>query len=147
VGVARFRLGVCLVLALVVTLIAGAQQAVAVPSPNLVISQIYGGGGNSGAPYTNDYIEIFNRGNSPVALIEGGYSLQYASALGTGNFGANSAQLTPLPGGLLLPGQRWLVQEAGGTAGAPLPTPDVVDSTPINMSAVGGKVAIVTGTD
>jgi uncharacterized protein len=147
VGVARFRLGGCLVLALVVTLIAGAQQAVAVPSPNLVISQIYGGGGNSGAPYTNDYIEIFNRGNSPVALIEGGYSLQYASALGTGNFGANSAQLTPLPGGLLLPGQRWLVQEAGGTAGAPLPTPDVVDSTPINMSAVGGKVAIVTGTD
>jgi predicted extracellular nuclease len=147
VGVARFRLGGCLVLALVVTLIAGAQQAVAVPSPNLVISQIYGGGGNSGAPYMNDYIEIFNRGNSPVALIEGGYSLQYASALGTGNFGANSAQLTPLPGGLLLPGQRWLVQEAGGTAGAPLPTPDVVDSTPINMSAVGGKVAIVTGTD
>ncbi len=144
-GAARFRLGACLVVALVAMLIAGAQQAVAVPSPNLVISQLYGGGGNSGAPYTNDYIEIFNRGNSPVALF--GYSLQYASALGTGNFGANSAQLTELPGGLLLPGQRWLVQEAGGTAGSPLPTPDVVDTTPINMAAAGGKVAIVTGTD
>jgi predicted extracellular nuclease len=137
-------LGACVVFALVATLIAGAQQAVAVPSPNLVVSQIYGGGGNSGAPYTNDYIEIFNRGNSPVALA--GYSLQYASATGFGNFGANSAQLTELPGGVLLPGQRWLVQEAGGAAGAPLPAPDVVDPTPINMSAVGGKVAIVTGT-
>jgi predicted extracellular nuclease len=138
-------LGACLVLALITTLIAGAQQAVAVPSPNLVISQIYGGGGNSGAPYTNDYIEIFNRGNSPVSLL--GYSLQYASALGTGNFGANSGQLTELPGGSLLPGQRWLVQEAGGAAGAPLPAPDLVDDTPINMSAIGGKVALVTGTD
>jgi predicted extracellular nuclease len=145
VKAARFRMGAFLFAALVVVLV-GASPAYAV-SPNLVISQIYGGGGNSGAPYTNDYIEIFNRGNSPVALVEGGYSLQYASATGTGDFGANSAQLTPLPAGLLLPGQRWLVQEAGGTVGAPLPTPDVVDSTPINMAAATGKVALVTGTD
>ena len=29
----------------------------------LVISQIFGGGGNSGAPFRNDFIEIFNNGN------------------------------------------------------------------------------------
>lgn len=32
-------------------------------SPDLVISQVYGGGGNSGAPYTHDFIELFNRGH------------------------------------------------------------------------------------
>lgn len=36
------------------------------PSPNIVISQVYGGGGNSGATYRNDFIELFNRGSTPV---------------------------------------------------------------------------------
>ena len=71
-----------------------AGQALAV-SPNLVVSQVYGGGGNAGAPYTHDYIEIFNRGTTSASLA--GMSLQYTSATGTGNFGANSAQLTELP--------------------------------------------------
>ncbi|MEQ1530867.1 MAG: hypothetical protein ABL925_16240, partial [Methylococcales bacterium] len=31
-------------------------------SPNIVISQVYGGGGNTGATYKNDFIELFNRG-------------------------------------------------------------------------------------
>ena len=52
-------------------------------SPNIVISQIYGGGGNTGAQFTNDYIEIFNRGSTTVDVA--GWSLQYASATGTGN--------------------------------------------------------------
>src|SRR5689334_10418958 len=37
----------------------------------LVISQVYGAGGNSGTPpptYTNDFVEIFNPGTSTVAL-------------------------------------------------------------------------------
>lgn len=50
-------------------------------SSGLVISQLYGGGGNSNAPFTNDFIEIFNRGNTPVSL--SGLSLQYTSATGT----------------------------------------------------------------
>jgi hypothetical protein len=128
----------------VAALALGATPAVAV-SPNLVISQVYGGGGNTGAPYTNDYIEIFNRGNSIVFL--NGYSLQYTSATGTGNFGANSGLITEFLGGALVPGQHWLIQEAGGAVGSPLPTPDVVDATPISMSATGGKVALVTDAD
>jgi predicted extracellular nuclease len=116
-----------------------AQKTLAV-SPNVVISQVYGGGGNSGAQYTNDYIELYNRGTTTVSLV--GWSLQYASATGTGNFGANSSQITPLSGSLA-PGQYFLVQEAAGSGSpAPLPTPDVTDSTPINMSATGGKVAL-----
>src|SRR3989304_934077 len=37
-------------------------------SPNIVISQVYGGGGNAGATYTHDFSELFNRGASPVSL-------------------------------------------------------------------------------
>jgi uncharacterized protein len=110
-------------------------------SPDIVISQVYGGGGNSGAPYTNDFVELFNHSQQAVSL--NGWSIQYASAAGTGNFGANSGQLTELGDVSLQPGQYLLVQEAGGANGATLPAPDVVDATPINMSATGGKVALV----
>ncbi|HMI22608.1 MAG TPA: lamin tail domain-containing protein, partial [Gaiellaceae bacterium] len=129
----------------VVFLLAGGQAAQAA-SPNLVLSQIYGGGGNASAQYTHDLIEIFNRGTTSVSLA--GLSLQYASATGTGNLGANSSQLTELTGGTLAPGQYFLVQEASGTSPAPGPNfvADVIDATPINMAAGGGKVALVTGT-
>ncbi len=111
-------------------------------SPDLVISQVYGGGGNSGATLTNDYVEIFNRGAAPVSL--GGKSVQYASATGTGNFGSSASQLTVLPVVTLSPGQYFLVQEAGGTTGSPLPAADAVGT--INMSATAGKVALVNST-
>ncbi len=117
---------------------------VAAQSSTVVISQVYGGGGNAEATYTHDYIEIFNRGSAPVSL--NGLSLQYASATGTGNFGASASQLTELPNISLQPGQYFLIQEAGGTTGSALPSPDFVDATPINLSASGGKVALVTGT-
>jgi uncharacterized protein len=90
-----------------------AQTAVAI-SPDLVISQVYGGGGNSGATYTHDFIEIFNRGTAPASLA--GMSLQYASATGTGNFGSSTTQLTELPDVTIQPGQYFLVQEAQGSA-------------------------------
>src|SRR2546427_1969938 len=140
------RWGSLLVLvATLVSLLPLGRPASAAPA-DLVISQIYGGGGNTGAPYQNDYIEIFNRGAAAVAL--GGLSLQYTSATGTGNLGANAFQLTELPTMTLAPGQYLLVQEAPGAGvAAPLPAPDVIDPTPINMSATGGKVALVSGTD
>jgi predicted extracellular nuclease len=111
------------------------------PSPNLVISQIYGGGGNSGAVYTHDYIEIFNRGTTSVSLA--GTSLQYTSAAGTGNLGSASNQLTELPSVTIPPGGYFLVQEASNAAvGSPLPSPDHVDPTPIAMAVGAGKVAL-----
>jgi predicted extracellular nuclease len=112
---------------------------------DVVISQVYGGGGNSGAFYKNDFVELFNRSTLPVSLA--GMSIQYTSASGTGNFGANSGQITPLPSVTLLPGQYFLVQEAAGSGGtSALPTPDATDSSPINMSGTGGKVALVNST-
>ncbi len=113
-------------------------------SPNLVVSQVYGGGGNTGATHTHDFIEVFNRGPAGAPL--NGMSLQYAAATGTGSFGANAGQLTELPDVTLAPGQYFLVQEGAGAGnGVALPAPDAIDPTPIAMAAGAGKVALVTG--
>lgn len=101
-------------------------------SPDIVISQVYGGGGNTGAPYRNDFIELFNRGNAAVDIT--GWSVQYASTSGT------TWQVTALSGSIA-PGQYYLVQEAGGANGVALPTPDATGT--IAMAAANGKVALV----
>lgn len=105
-----------------------------VGSTGVVISQIYGGGGNSGAPFRNDFIEVFNNGNTPVDLT--GWSVQYASAT------ASSWSVTPLASLVLQPGQYYLIQEgSGGSNGLLLPTPDATGT--IAMAAGSGKVALV----
>jgi hypothetical protein len=106
----------------------------------LVISQVYGGGGNSGAVYTNDFIEIFNRGAATVDFAVTPYSVQYAGA--TSNFSSNRTDIT---GGVLSPGHYYLIQEAsGGLAGIALPPADATGT--INLAATAGKVALVRGT-
>ena len=110
----------------------------------IVISQVYGGGGNANATYTHDFVELFNRGTSTVSLE--GWSIQYTSAVGTGTFGSATNLITPLSGSLA-PGQYLLVQESSNAAvGAPLPTPDVTDDSPILMAGNAGKVALVNTT-
>jgi predicted extracellular nuclease len=101
-------------------------------APKVVISQVYGGGGNSGATLENDFVELFNADSVPVSLT--GWSVQYTSSSGT------SWQVTPLSG-TIQPGQHYLVQEAQGAGGtADLPTPDA--SGTIAMSGTSGKVAL-----
>ena len=53
-------------------------QAVDISSP-VVISEVYGGGGNTGAPFTNDFIELYNKGDDGHRPVDG-WSVQYASA-------------------------------------------------------------------
>jgi predicted extracellular nuclease len=120
-----------------------AATATASPS-GIVISQVYGGGGNASATYTHDYVELFNAGATTVPLE--GWSIQYASATGTGNFGSATTSITPLSGAIA-PGQYVLVQESSNAAvGAPLPEPYITDATPISMAAGAGKVALVNTT-
>lgn len=110
-----------------------ALSAPALAASPVVISQVYGGGGNSGAKYQNDFIELFNRSSADVDIT--GWSVQYASAAGT------SWQVTPLTG-VLKPGQYYLVQQAVGAGGTDaLPTPDAKNTTA--LSATAGKVALV----
>ncbi len=110
------------------------------PLNTIVISQVYGGGGNSGAQYRNDFVELFNRGTTPVTLT--GWTVQYASA--TGPAPAASWVSTTLTG-TIAPGKYYLVQEAsGGAIGAILPTADLTGTFEMNTSA--GKVALVMTT-
>jgi hypothetical protein len=102
----------------------------------VVISQVYGGGGNAGATLRNDFIELHNIGSGDASLE--GMSVQYASSGGT------SWQVTTLHG-TLAAGQFYLVQEAKGTGGTvDLPNPDATGT--IAMSATSGKVALVKST-
>jgi predicted extracellular nuclease len=115
--------------------LAAAFSAPALAASPVVISQVYGGGGNSGATIKNDFIELFNRSDAAVDI--SGWSVQYASAAGT------SWQVTKLSGKTVLqPGQYFLVQESAGTGGSvDLPTPDA--SGTLALSGTTGKVALV----
>jgi predicted extracellular nuclease len=110
--------------------------AAAPQSNDIRISQVYGGGGNTGATYKNDFIELFNAGTTTVDVT--GWSVQYASATGTGAW----AGLTILSGSIA-PGQYYLIKEAQGAGGTvELPTPDITGT--LTMGASNGKVALVS---
>ena len=115
----------------------GDLSATKIAAPALVISQVYGGGGNSGAALTNDFIEIFNPGSQPQSTK--GLSVQYASSAGT------TWQVTQLVEKSIPAGGYYLIQEAVGAGGTtPLPQPDATGTIP--MAAGAGKVALVSGT-
>lgn len=108
----------------------------ALAAGKVVISQVYGGGGNSGATLKNDFIELFNAGDTAVSLT--GWSVQYGSSGGT------SWTVTPLTGSIA-PGGYYLIQEAPGSGGTVnLPTPDVTGS--IAMASGAAKVALSSST-
>jgi len=100
---------------------------------SIVVAQLYAAGGNSGASYANDYVELFNRGSSAVSIT--GWTLQYASA--TGTVWASTALSGSVPAG-----GHYLVQLASsGANGSALPTADATGTSNLAMS--GGKVQIV----
>jgi 5'-nucleotidase len=105
-------------------------------SPGLVISEVYGGGGNSGATYTHDFIELQNPTDAAISV--DGMSVQYRSSTGT------TAQVTELSGSVPANG-HYLVQQAKGSGGTTaLPTPDAKGT--IAMSGSNGQVYLVDGT-
>jgi uncharacterized protein len=109
-------------------------------SPDIVISQVYGGAGCSTAncsTYQNDFIELFNRSSSAMSV--NGWSVQYAAAAGS------TWQVTNLPNVSIPAGGYLLVAEASSANGvSPLPTPNATGS--IAMSATAGKVALLDTT-
>jgi hypothetical protein len=114
-----------------------------VTPPGVVISQIYGGGGNSGSTYKNDFIELYNSGATPVNL--SGWSVQYTGA--TAPFAAvSSFDGSPLVtnlSGTIQPGHYFLVQEAAGAGGTTnLPAPDNTGTIAIGSTA--GKIALLS---
>jgi len=106
----------------------------------VVISQVYGGGGNSGATYTNDFVELFNPTASAVNIT--GWTLQYAS--NAGNFSSTNGTLTIALSGSIGPGKYFLVQGAGGSNGVALPVgaDQAATGTNFNLAGANGKLAL-----
>lgn len=103
-------------------------------SQQVRIVQINGGGGDPGAAYNQDFVELFNSGTSTIDI--SGWSIQYATATGS------TWSEVIMPASTLIPGGRhYLVGLAAGVNGAPLPTPDLTGSFDMDMSS--GKVALV----
>lgn len=114
--------------------VAATAPATANPSgTDLVISEVYGGGGNSGATLTHDFVELYNPTAAPIRV--DGWSVQYRSATG------DSANITSLCGEVPA-GGHYLVQQAAGSGGTrPLPAPDATGNAA--MSGRNGVVLLV----
>lgn len=105
-------------------------------SPNVVISEVYGGGGNASATFNADYVELFN--NSTTAISIAGWSVQYYTQAAT------TPSVITLPAGAMIqPGGYYLIQtNTAGATGVALPTPDFVSPTVVNLNGTQGKILL-----
>ena len=95
---------------------------------NVVINEVYGGGGNSGAKFTHDFVELYNPTDQDIDL--DGWTLDQQSTKG------GSGAIVSLKG-VIPAGGFFLIQGNPGDTGAggALPTPDL--EAGFNFSAKG----------
>ncbi len=110
-----------------------------VTPPNIIITEVYGGGGNSGATLKNDFVELYNTTTSAVDV--SGWSVQYFSASGTT---VGTTNKIVIPDGKSIPAKsHFLIQAAAGSGGSDdLPVPDAVSE--IGASGSAGKIILFT---
>ncbi len=135
----RKRLAAALGLGVAVSglsLVAAPAQAV---STGIVISEVYGAGGNAGASYNADFVELRNLGSAPASL--DGMAIQYRS--GGGSPGAVPFALS---GSVPAEGRFLIQMSATGANGTALPTPDAVASPAFAMSGSAGQVVLTNTT-
>ena len=102
---------------------------------NVVISQVYAGGGSWWSDYSNDYVELYNSENTPVSL--GGWSLQLTDGTRT------KWVVVPLKGTIPAKG-FYLIALAGGRYAYDLPAADALGK--FNLSPKHGKIALMKTT-
>lgn len=102
---------------------------------NVVISAVYGGGGNKGATLKNDYVELFNPTDKPIKL--DGWTVQYLSANGGNNVKPIALSGTIQPKGF------YLIKGAAGDGG----TQDIVADATGDDLAMGGTNGTVVLAD
>ncbi|MCX6144137.1 MAG: phospholipase D-like domain-containing protein [Ignavibacteriales bacterium] len=127
---ARFSPRILLLASLSISSLLGQQS-------HVVISEVYGGGGNSGSTWKNDFVELYNPTNAPVNVT--GWSVQYVPSTWT------TVQTKTVLSGVIQPKSYFLIQEAQGAGGTRnLPTPDVIGT--IAMAAGAARIALVKDT-
>jgi uncharacterized protein len=127
--------------ALFLTLMLTAQTWAA--STTVVISQIYGAGGNGSSVLDSDFVELFNLGSTSVSL--NGWSIQYMSAAGPS---ASSSNTYNLPNVTLAPGQYFLMKGSSGTGciSGSFCTFTADGNGGLSLAATAGKVFLVNST-
>lgn len=112
--------------------------AIATPEGSLpLISEVYGGGGNSRAAFSHDFVELFNPTDAEVDL--SGWSVEYYSASG------NLGNATELSGKIPAGGYFLIQQNPGNNTDLPsLPTPDAIGTA--NISGSQGSVKLIDAT-
>jgi hypothetical protein len=118
--------------------------AVALPlqfsSAQVVINEIYAGGGNAGSPFNQDFIEIFNNGLPGSTAIDiGGYTIEYKPATMAGTF----SLLATIPAGTFLaPGQFYVIAVGPvGATGSAVPA-NLIGAT-TNLATTNGAVRLL----
>jgi hypothetical protein len=103
-------------------------------SSTLVISQFYGGGGEPGATFRQDYVQLFNRGTTSVDI--SAWTVQHM------RFTGSAWSSVPLSG-VIGPGEYYLIQLTSGPGGVEnIPAPDAVVSLDLDLH--GGRLALVS---
>ncbi len=117
-----------------------ARALVPLGSPDLVISQIYTRGGETGALFQNDFVELFNRGTADVDLNGWGLNIRSSDGIASTVLVRISSSLP------VAPGRYVLVKLSGGTDGQPLPFTFIdlsLSPVPVGLSAAGGEVGLL----
>lgn len=105
-----------------------------IPTPTVLITEVYGGGGNSGAPYNLDFIELYNITSAQIALT--GWSLQYYTSTGS-----TPSKIISFPENAVIKAySHYLVALTGGSTGSNLPGIDLQETAV--LSSTSGKVAL-----
>ena len=113
------------------------KEVKAEKASGVVISEVYGGGGNFGSKYKNDFIELYNPTDADINI--DGWKIEYAAK--AGSF-AGTSNFTILSG-VIKGNGYYLIQEAKGAAGTDeLPDPDIKDGK-IAMGGSDCKVRLV----
>ena len=104
---------------------------------NVVINEVYGGGGNKSAAYNKDFVELHNPTEQPINLT--GWKLEQYSA--KGNLGTAVALEGTIPAG-----GYFLISGAGGTNGDALPQADVESGFNFSGTEAIAKLIDANGT-
>ncbi len=120
------------------------STAQSIADSNIRISQIYTRGGEAGATFQNDYIELFNRGNVPVDV--SGWSLNISNFAGTPpniQISSSGVKLFSSTGIIINPGSHLLIKFGGnGANGQPIAVSDI-NLNPMPISDTGAQIVLL----